>query len=58
MANAEKSPQKPEAAPLMKRLKKVQDQADQIGPVDPAIDPKTISDWVCDDSPTDRPDDD
>lgn len=58
MANDETAPQKPEAAPLLERLKKVQDQADQIGPVDPAIDPKTMSDWVCDDSPTDRPDDD
>jgi hypothetical protein len=58
MANAETAPQKPEAAPLLERLKKVQDQADQIGPVDAPIDPKTMSDWVCDSDLTDRPDDD
>ena len=58
MANDETAPQKPEAAPLLERLKKVQDHADQIGPVGATINSKTMSDWVCDDSPTDRPDDD
>ena len=56
MNDEEKKAQKPAPASLAERLKPIQDQADKIGPVDPELDPKTISDWVCEDGPTGQSD--
>ena len=52
MTEDEKPAQKPAPASLAERLKPIQDQADKIGPVDPELDHKTISDWICEDAPT------
>ena len=52
MTENEKPAQKPAPASLTERLKSIRDQADKIGPVDPELDHKTISDWICEDGPT------
>lgn len=56
MTEDEKTAQKPAPASLAERLKPIQDQADKIGPVDPKLDYKTISDWICEDAPSGQSD--
>lgn len=51
MTDAEKPKLKPAPASLAERLKSVQDQADKIGPVNPELYHKTISEWICEDGP-------
>ena len=51
MTDAEKPKLKSAPASLAERLKSVQDQAEKIGPVNPELDHKTISDWICEDGP-------
>lgn len=52
MAEDRKPVQKPAPISLAERLKPIQDHADKIGTVDPEIDHKTISDWICEDAPS------
>lgn len=56
MTENEKPTQKPASASLAERLKFIQNQADEIGPVDLELDHKTISDWICEDAPTGQSD--
>ncbi|MEP3895197.1 MAG: hypothetical protein ABJN52_14525 [Litorimonas sp.] len=56
MTEDEKPVHKPAPASLAERLKPIQDQADKIGPVDPELDHKTISDWICENAPSGQPD--
>lgn len=52
MAEDKKPAQEPAPTSLAERMKSIQDQADKIGPVDPELDHKTISDWICEEDPT------
>lgn len=56
MTEDEKPAQKPASTSMAEQLKSIQDQVDKIGPVDPELDYKTISNWICEDTPSDQSD--
>ena len=56
MPEDDKPAQQPAPASLAERLKPIQDQADKIGPVDPELDHKTISNWIYEDAPAGQSD--
>lgn len=52
MPKKERNPESAEAKSLMERIAPVLEMADRLGPVDPDIDQKALSGWICgDDKP-------
>jgi hypothetical protein len=49
MPEKERKPEAAESTSLMERIVPVLELADRLGPVDPDIDQKALSDWICGD---------